>query len=441
MPLRIIRKDDLPKPIDEPKKQEEQPIVDFIENKFLPDDKEFINQCPVAIKLYNLFEHKLPTTGHVAVTVASALASICVKNIDRQFNFVFGAPPGQGKTKLLEQFCGLTWLVNYMNRTTYADYMLMYCGRFVKKIGREVPWGVKYDKRLKVQHLIDTSDAPDFITNRFDIISEGESIFTTSDLPKLIQLWNALLEEGYYKGGDRYSGHYQIGSPSNRVRHGLILASTIEHFNRHVLVDAGWSTRCILGVYCNTDEENEFIRYGLRHNLIGDDPTFHLDVKRLLNHLLPDHPVSVEYDNDEIPDMLKRCEDNLKVIRREIPGIRATKDVKRFVKGFAWLNGYRKVKYYHVVFVDALIQSLCRRLQLDDNSNSYKDLGSRLHFQVALRKSMLQDEDKVVKSILDTFKFWKNDESLYSVDSIKLAIRELGMPVEPIVRPKQVKFA
>jgi hypothetical protein len=430
MPIKRIRPSKLPKPIDEPK--QEEPLEEKIENLFLPDETEFVKQCPIVVKLYNLFEKKLPTTGHVAVTVASALASMCIKDIDRQFNFVFGAPAGQGKTVLLKQFCSLTWLVNYMNRTTYADYMLMFCGKFLKKAGREIPYGVKYDRRLKVQNLIDTSEAPDFITNRFDIIGAGESIFTTSDLPKLLQFWNTILEEGYYKGGDRYSGHYEIGSPSEPVRHGLILASTIDDFDRHILTSIGWSSRCVLGIYYNTEEENEYIRYGLRFGHIKDQPVFHLDVKRLLNHLIPNHPVDVKYESDEIPEMLRECEEALKVIRREVPGIRATKDVKRFVKGFAWLNGYRKVKYYHVVFVNALIQSLCRRLRVGE-STGYKNLGSRLHFQVALRR-MIYDNDvtQITKSIMDTFKTWKGYE-LYDEQDIRLALEELNAPIEPIV--------
>ena len=410
--------------------------IESIENKYLPE--EIVNACPIATKLFNLFETQLPSTGHIANFVATSLSSMCV-NTDRQFNLVIGAPVGQGKTVMLSQFCTIPF-VNFISKTTYADYMLMYCGKFIKSIGKKKPYGVKYDKRARWKSeggIIDKSEAKDNISNRFDIVTEGESIFHQSDIGKLLQLWNALLEQGFYRGGDQYSGHYVIGSPLMPVRHGLILASTVDEFEKYVLSDTGWNSRCVLIMWNNLPEENSFIRFGVRNDLLKDKPFFPNDVKRLLGHLNNNIQVDIGIENSEVLVGIEEIENVLKSIRLEIPGIRATKDVKRIIKGFAWLNKYNKVKYEHVIFVKALINSLCRRLVMSsENSFKYKDLGSRLHFIVSLLKYLDYSNDEIKSFIKKRFLFWNNIKPIYNDEVIENAIEEI---IQPVVSPFKIR--
>lgn len=831
--------------------------VEKLENKYLPEEIE--SNCGVAVKLFNLFEQLLPCTGHVALFTATALSSMCI-NTDRQFNLVIGAPVGQGKTVLLSQFCTIPF-VNFINRTTYADYMLMHCGKFIKSLGRKKPFGVKVDKRAKWRGeggIIDTSECPDFISNRFDIITDGESIFHQNDLGKLLQLWNALIEQGVYRGGDQYSGHYVIGDVLNRVRHGLILACvakdsevyvndklvtidkvnpgqyvysfdersknlsksqvinrlykgkkkvyllrtqsrnikcTAEHkflvyerkpnnnyekyikfvssdtdlsinslrewskklnvstrtlmrwfanthiphkfkgyqliwkelkdlnvgdkilvlkkrpykgkpfklpkiekktykykrkipeftdddfmylvgfylgdgyitkgkystivfcpsnlkeavkikslinklfnckgtisrrkhsnqlvvtifsnavaklfkqlqltgnahtkrvpkwvfnlpvsqiksliegyvdadghkefyrwslsscnknllrdiqklcniigwkvsdivkrkyenfhilgrkkgftgygygisiysvnqdkkkkyqdfcktvssylkldvnyfglekikeikplgeeevydlvldsphnyiangiivhncttheFEKYVLSDTGWNSRCVLIMWNGLARENSFIRYGVRNNLLSDDPMFCHEVKGLLSHLNNRIRADVSIESSsEVFSGIEEIENVLKNIRLEVPGIRATKDVKRIISAFAWLNKENKVKYEHVVFVKALINSLCRRLAVNvENSVNVKDLGSRLHFVVSLLKFLGYSEKEIVNYVTERFLWWHSSKSVYSVDDVERTIEEIAQPVSsPFKVRNQTKF-
>lgn len=428
MPIITTRKDEIPQPltgelIAKTVKQQKETTITKIENKLLPEEIE--KTCETAVKLYNLFETYLPTTGHIALLTATQLTSMCV-DMDRQFNLAFGAPVGQGKTTMLHQFCTVPF-VNYMNRTTYADYMLMYCGKFIKAIGKKLPYGVKYDKRAKWksgEQVIDVSEAQDMVSDRVDIITDGESIFYQTDLEKLLQFWNAIIEQGYYRGGDQYSGHYVIGDPTNRVRHGLVLACTVDNFNKYILTDIGWNSRCVLAVWSNLECENRYIRHGIRNNYLSDNPEIYFEVSKMLSHLNNKRKVPIEYSNEEVEQQIIQLEDNVKEIRNEKPGLRATKDVKRMLKAFAFLNVDFKVRYEHVIFVKALISSLCKRLKIADE---YKDLGSRLHFIVSLLQNLNYDENQIIKYVNEHFKWWNTQEPLYTEKEIKQAIKEVNV--------------
>jgi len=427
MPIITTRKSEVPEPLTgellSKKLIQKTETTTRIENKYLPE--EIVKTCENTVKLYNLFETKLPTTGHVALLVASQLSSMCI-NMDRQFNLAFGAPVGQGKTTILSQFCTIPF-VNYMNRTTYADYMLMHCGKFLKAVGKRLPHGVKYDKRAKWrdgESVIDVSEAEDRITDRVDIITDGESIFYQTDLEKLLQFWNAILEQGFYRGGDQYSGHYVIGSPDNRVRHGLILACTTDNFNKYILTDVGWNSRCVLAVWENLDCENLYIRHGIRNNLLDDSPEFYFEVSKMLSHLNPKKKVTIEYCGSEVEQHIIELENSLKEIRLEKPGLRATKDVKRILRAFAFLNLDFKVRYEHVIFVKALINSLCKRIQVGDE---YRDLGSRLHFMVSLLNYLGYNEKQTIQYLNEHFKWWLNNKPLYSEEEVKRAMKEVNV--------------
>jgi len=412
--------------------------VNKIENLFLPYNLE--RSCYNAYRIYNLFEKMLPTTGHIAVLVATALASMCV-TMDRQFNLGIGALVGQGKTTILKQFCTIPF-VNYISRTTYADYMLMYCGKFLKSKGRKLPYGVRYDKRARWDNggNLDTSEAQDCITNRFDIITDGETIFRQSEssLKQFLQFLQSIIEQGWYRGGDQYSGHYVIGDPTHRVKHGVILACTLTDFEKQVLTDIGWNSRSVLVVWRNTESENNYVRYGVRHNFVADEPEFFFEVKNLLQHLSPSNIVEIDYENDEVADKIEETENMLKNIRLEVPGIRATKDVKRILKAFAWLNFDNKIRYEHVLFVKALISSLCRRLRVDsERSSFYKDLGSRLHFQVSLLQNLDYSKEEIKKFILKTFPFWNKNKSVYTEEEIEQAITDVNQPITGFIKKKQ----
>jgi len=428
MPIITTRKSEVPEPLTgellSKKLIQKTETITKIENKYLPE--EIVKTCENAVKLYNLFETKLPTTGHIALMTASQLTSMCI-NMDRQFNLAFGAPVGQGKTTVLSQFCTIPF-VNYMNRTTYADYMLMHCGKFLKAIGKRLPHGVKYDKRAKWRDgepVIDVSEAEDRITDRVDIITDGESLFYQTDLEKLLQFWNAILEQGFYRGGDQYSGHYVIGTPENRVRHGLALACTTDNFNKYILTDIGWNSRCVLAVWENLDCENLYIRHGIRNNLLDDSPEFYFEVSKILSHLNPKKKVTIEYSGNEVEQHIIELENSLKEIRLEKPGLRATKDVKRILRAFAFLNLDFKVRYEHVIFVKALINSLCKRIQVGDE---YRDLGSRLHFIVSLLNYLGYNEKETIQYLTQHFTWWNsNSKSLYTEEEIKRAMKEVNI--------------
>jgi hypothetical protein len=286
---------------------------------------------------------------------------------------------------------------------------------------------VKYDKRAKWrdgESVIDVSEAEDRITDRVDIITDGESIFYQTDLEKLLQFWNAILEQGFYRGGDQYSGHYVIGSPDNRVRHGLILACTTDNFNKYILTDVGWNSRCVLAVWENLDCENLYIRHGIRNNLLDDSPEFYFEVSKMLSHLISKKKVTIEYSGNEVEQHIIELENSLKEIRLEKPGLRATKDVKRILRAFAFLNLDFKVRYEHVIFVKALINSLCKRIQVGDE---YRDLGSRLHFMVSLLNYLGYNEKQTVQYLNEHFKWWVNNKPLYSEEEVKRAMKEVNI--------------
>lgn len=413
--------------------------LDKLENKYLPHELE--RTCPVFVKLYNLFESKLPSTGHFASLVATCMASQCV-NVDRQANLSIGSAVGQGKTETLRQFCKMP-NVNYFDRMSYANYMLRYGGKYIVKLGSEVPYGVRIDKASRGADgspRILTASAKDYISNRFDVVTSGEAIYTSPDVPKLLQLWNALIEQGWYEGGDRYSGHYAIASPEFPVKHGLIIASTLHDFEKHFLfpTQVGWSSRMVLIIYSVLDVENRYTREGKRRDILEEKPFFANEVTALLPHLNPHLPVKITYESNEILPLLEELEDTLKLIRNEKPGLRATEDIKRLVKGFAYLNHDTKVRYEHVLCLRALLV-LCQRLMFESHSKQYfKNLGTKLHFQTFLRFSLSKDQNEVKKQILDTFHWWNGNKPLYTKEMVGNAFNELQAPIIPILYQQPV---
>jgi hypothetical protein len=144
----------------------------------------------------------------------------------------------------------------------------------------------------------------------------------------------------------------------------------------------------------------------------------------MLNHLISKKKVTIEYSGNEVEQHIIELENSLKEIRLEKPGLRATKDVKRILRAFAFLNLDFKVRYEHVIFVKALINSLCKRIQVGDE---YRDLGSRLHFMVSLLNYLGYNEKQTVQYLNEHFKWWVNNKPLYSEEEVKRAMKEVNI--------------
>jgi hypothetical protein len=398
-----------------------------IENWYLPEVVE--KEAPIFCKLYNIGERYIPTCGHFLGLVATVLATMGLDE-PRQSNLGIGAVAGEGKTLILSQFRKLPF-VNFFTRTTYAKYLLMKCGWFLSVPGKELPVGVrKIPRPTAGEPMLDKSGIKDQISYYFDIITEGEGIFTMGDVPKLLQLWNQLTEQGTYEGGDSFSGWYRIGvEPQNPVKHGLIIAATITDFQTHIIRQIGWATRMVLGTYSCSDKENRWISDGIMKDYISSKPDISYQVKALMEKIpirnvgeekLHYSPVKVRL-TDDVSSTLYIIRDILMTIRDEKTMKRAGADANRLVKGFALLNGRDYTKLTDVIILKALL-TMSKKIYKSENIYS---IGTRMHFQTSLCLDLLKDYNETMKFITERFKNWEG-KALYEENDIKRAIHEIG---------------
>ena len=401
--------------------------VDEIENWFLPEVIE--KEAPTFCKLYNLGERYIPTSGHFLGLVATILATMGLDE-PRQSNMGIGAVAGEGKTLILSQFRKLPF-VNFFTRITYAKYLLMKCGWFLSEPGKELPVGVRrIPKPLPGSPVIDKSGVKDQISYFFDIITEGEGIFTMGDVPKLLQLWNQLTEQGTYEGGDSFSGYYRIGvEPQNPVKHGLIIAATIEDFQKHIIRQIGWATRMVLATYSCSDKENRWISDGIMKDYISSKPDISYQVKVLMKNIpitdvgeerLHYSPKKVKL-TDEVANALYIIRDTLMTMRDEKTMKRAGADANRLVKGFALLNGREYTTLMDLIILKSLL-TMSKKIYRSDMLGS---IGTRLHFQTSLCMDLFRNYEQTVKFITGRFKTWEG-KPLYSEDDVKQSIHDIG---------------
>lgn len=432
MPIKIRKLPSATPPIEEDVEMERKKIeqatadLDEIENTFLPDVIE--KEAPVFTKLYNLGEKYIPTSGHFLGLVATVLATMGLDE-PRQANLGIGATVGEGKTLILSQFRKLPF-VNFFTRTTFSKYVLMKCGYFLLTPGKELPQGVRLVPGVRGKE-IDKSGAVDKISYYFDIVTEGEGIFTTNDVPKLLQLWNSLIEQGSYEGGDSFNGWYRIGcDPAPPVKHGLIISATMSDFQKHIVKQIGWGTRMVLATYVCTEKENRWISEGIMRDYLSSRPDISYQIQQLLSHLpirnvggpkLHCSPVKVVL-TDEVADNLHIIRDILMSIREEVTMKRAGADANRLVKGFALLNGRTYTTIWDVIILKSLLV-MSRKVE---KSGQLGSIGSRLHFQTSLCMDVFRDVKEAEKFITARFKDWKG-QPLYNINDIKQAIYDLGV--------------
>lgn len=392
-------------------------VIKTTENHLLPHELQ--KECPISVKLYNTFEKFLPTTGHFALLVASCLGSMWTDE-PRQTNLTIAALPTQGKTSVLRRFAGYKY-ANFFTKTTYANYVIKYCGKFLVIPGHEKPSCIKVERTSKGK-IVSTEECEDRITNFFDIIHAGEGIVTTPGFPKLLTLWNALIDEGYWQGGDRYSGEYKIGSEMFPVKHGLIFACTLSDLKNKVIRQEGTLSRTVTGIYHCTEKENIFIIKG------KTPPRVHIPrvdftgvVKRILSDLETNGPFlakrKMSYSGSLNEDLTRRILQLIMVGRGETTGKRASDDRLQLLKGHARLNNRDKVTIYDAIMLEALLQ-MCRKIK----GYFY---GTRLHFQVWLRYLLHGDINLVKREMKSTFKWWDSDKPLYIDDDIDEAFKML----------------
>jgi hypothetical protein len=383
------------------------PTSVLTENRFLP--KELENECPVSVSLYNLYESVYPTSGHIAVIIATALASMWTDE-KRQFNLILAALPTEGKSSVLQGFAAYPW-INLFTTTTFAEYLTRYCGKFLDTsmpLGKEIPRGVRIE-RLGDRKIISTEGCEDRITYFFDVVHAGEGITSFGNYEKLLQLWSGLIEDGYWEGGTRFSGSYKIGSFLHPVRHGLILACTIDDLKNKWMKEEGMLSRAIVCRYKSREEENEWIRKAKAppQPLLPkpEKINFPLLVQSHLKHLGPHLLHRKMTFSPAVDESVTKNITYLITEGREEPTIkRATDDTMRILKGHARLNRRDKVVLEDIIFCEALLQ-MCRPFEKDEIS------GDRLQFQCAIRRLLYGGDIKRVKrEIMETFKeFGKND--------------------------------
>ena len=417
------------KPPKELKYAEPPSLPKLTENRYLP--KELEKQCPVSVSLYNLYESVYPTSGHLALMIATALASMWTDE-RRQFNLIIAALPTEGKSSVLQGFSAYPW-INLFTTTTFAEYCIRYCGKYLDTsmpLGKDIPKGVKVE-RLGDKRVVSTDGCEDRINYMFDVVHAGEGITSFGQYQKLLQLWAGLIEEGYWEGGTRYSGSYRIGSPLRPVRHGLILACTFDDLNNRWMKEEGLLSRTIVCRYRSRDVENEYIRKAKsppRPILPNPEKiNFPLLVYSHLKHLGP-HLLNREMSFSPVID--EKMTKNITYLimqGRDEPTIkRAIDDTMRVLKGHARLNKRDKVVLEDIIFVEALLQ-MCRKIERNEIS------GDRLQFQFYLRSLLYRDDERAKREILETFRWMDKDEPLYDrhfLDNYVLKERKLLSFVE-----------
>lgn len=383
--------------------------------------EELVNTNPVSANIYNIFEKYLPTTGHLGLLVSVVLATMCIDE-QRQSNLIIGAFPSEGKTSVLRVFNKLQFC-NFFTRITCAQYLMEFCGLYLDSSAPlpsgELPKGVKTES-IGGKKMIDKSSCVDYVNNRFDICHAGEGIFTINDFKSLAQLWNALLDERFYKGGNRVVGKYVIGSPSIPVNHGLILACTLNDLDNEWIKEEGLMSRTIEGVYHCLDVENEYIVQGrsppkvrIRYYDFSDA------VLKAFGDLSPKQKKPVSFSSDVNNKNTRLIFDMIKEGRGETTGKRAMNDRINLLKSHAVLNRKGVVTLEDVWIVESLLL-FCKR----NVSSKQHFFGDRLCFQTNLRLH-LSDEKDVSTQLKDNFKWWDSDDPLYTEKRLNETVKLL----------------
>lgn len=414
-------------------KQEERPhIPDIKTSSFqfgtaeygdLLFPEQLKNVCSNAYNIYELFEKHLPASGHLGLFISACIASIG-NDERRQANAIIGALWGEGKTEILEKFCRYPH-VNWLDGTTYADYLATFCGYYFDETsppGREQIKGVHIERTGGITKALKTM-AVDYIKNRFDIYHAGENITSIFGFEKLLALWMGLIEKGHWNGGNRWVGRFIIGSPTFPIKHGVVLASTMAGLKHYWFKEQGFLSRCILVFYYKNKYEHDYIIEGRKPPKVRlEYVDFSLNLAHFLSCFQPAHSYRIVF-KDEVKGKIIDNILNLIMVARgdEVPE-RAVNDANSLLKGMALLNGRTEVCYEDAVLVEAIL-TMCKTVPLEKNKLRY--LGDRLSFQLKLRNYFM-DYPKVKQSIRNTFQGWDMKSCIYPDNYIDLVQKYVG---------------
>jgi len=419
----------------EARQTEAHSFVKALENKYIPE--EIAKYCPTGTKIYNLYEHFKPCTGHLAWLVAICLASMWTDE-PRQVNATIASRFGEGKTVILSQFAVYPWC-HFIARTSFADYLINFCGYYLDTsapLGRgDIPPCVEV-QRIGKKVIVSTAKCKDLINKYYTIVHAGEGISTIPGRDKLLQLWNQLIEEGYWEGGDRDKGRYKIGSALFRVKHGLILGCTFDDLKGKWMKEYGTLSRTLVVFYWCTDKENRYIELGRMppNPKLPSIENFSQPLGVILEPLArlgPSYEGVKMTFSSEVNESI--CEELVTLIassRLEPTRKRAVNDMLRLLKACARLEMRNKVTIYDYIVVNSLLQ-MCRKTRVGDKEYYF---GDRLHFQARMRYLLNGDVENVVREMNHTFKWWDSDKPLYDELEVRDAVGRTAQPIHVKMR-------
>ncbi|RLI87829.1 MAG: hypothetical protein DRP01_00420 [Archaeoglobales archaeon] len=375
------------------------------------DDLLPLPNSPVAASIYELFERTYPATGHLALMISIALASLCTDE-ERQSNISLVAPPGHGKDTVGSQFSAVDF-VEIFDYISAAQFCLKYGGKYLIKLPtslRRIPDGVRVVKKGRYVIKIDRSEARD-INGMFFIGTQMDQLFARSPelIAKTLSLFNALCENGYCLYEDDYVGRYQFGSMMNPLKVGVIMMMVPEDLNHRVFSKRGYKERMVIIRHEYLDEENKLHEDGILRLYLPKSISLHEKVRSLLSFLDPKNPVTVQIPEDYIPT-LKSITKKIAQTRGEFGTRRAARDVVRLIKGCAVLNKRSIVTKDDVILLNALSVMFS------------SDTANRLAFQLSLRSQLGEDPSVITR----VFRNW-DQKPLYSEKTIKSMIQRLEL--------------
>lgn len=394
----------------------------------LPFDSEWRKHFPGFYELYNLLEDKIPSTGHLGVFQALSIVSKHLGGHDRGFSICPIADPGDGKSLVLRQFQTLS-NVNYSMYLTRANFLKTYGGRHLVQLGSGyIPDGVRV-----VDHTPDVSQAPELINMHTLIISEGEMVATLHDssFRMLLSLWNSLIEEGYWKGGDSYNGTYSIGDPSNRVSFNLSLACTPGIFRRYMLSEA-FISRLIPVWYKSLECERQDVMRRIENKTLHREPSLQADLNRILyGSLKPCEKKEVSLGTDTT-EGLANLSNLLQQIRLDGTGIWSTgkRDAKNSLQlseSMALMNQRQELTLSDVYLSSCLVRaSAVSRFSYKDESGatmtSEVHTASKAHFLALVCQMTGYDAAEFLSRFQDL-----HGNQFYSQKVIAGILKELGL--------------
>ena len=397
--------------------------------------EEFIKECPISCSIYSTFERWLPGNGHAALLLAINLASIFAPT-RRQVNGLLGASAGEGKTEIMEKFVRLPF-VNFLDQTTYADYLINFCSQYYDDTippPKDLPKGWRFERVAGVTKAIKTANVVDKVHLHTDIYHAGENITTIGGMEKLLALWMGLIEKGHWDGGNRYVGRYKIGDPVSPIRHGILLACTLDDMRHSWVKQAGFLSRCVPMVLAKNRYEHDYIDRGLiPPNIRLVYPDFSGEISGFMRRITPSTAKPVWSPELENNPLLFEILQLITVGRGDLVPERAANDRLALLISHAYLNGRYVVKLVDLYMVLALLQ-MCRKVMVSSGTRSGQTpyyMGNRLIFQMKLRDEYYQkNEDELIKKqIGQVFLNWDGRSCVYPDEYIDFAIKAVRSPI------------